>query len=289
MLTQPYHFPWRKIGQGFRHPDYSQHESIDGIGQVEEAKGVLHLFSIWVSCLTSAAVLAQQSTLLTKQASTLDRRIGTNFQVPPAALLSFVRILVVVFTPIYDQVIVPIARNFTGLSMGITMLQRIGTGMSLSVVTALIEMKRLETARDFGLVDMPDVAFPMSMWWLLPPYGLNGITFVSVFVGLQEFFYDQVHDEMRSFGLALYASVIGTGELRSGFLVSVVDRVTESRGESWFVDILNHPHLDYFYWLLAGLGSILFGLYLCVVQSYKKLSVALCDYLALYFTIDTIA
>ncbi|EHA8591436.1 protein NRT1/ PTR FAMILY 5.10-like [Cocos nucifera] len=265
-----------------KHPHYShEHERINGVGQVKEAKGLLQLFPIWATCLTSAVAAAQSSTLFTKQASTLDRRIGTNFQVPPAALLSFIRITVIVFIPVYDRVIVPIARYFTGLPTGITMLQRIGTGMFFSMITmmvaALIEMKRLETARDFGLVDMPNVAIPMSMWWLLPPHVLDGITFVFVFVGLQEFFYDQVPGEMRSLGLALYASVIGTGELLSGFLISVIDKVRGSRGQSWFSDNLNHAHLDYFYWLLAGISSIQLGLYLCAARSYvykKKIPIA---------------
>ncbi|XP_017696860.3 protein NRT1/ PTR FAMILY 5.10-like [Phoenix dactylifera] len=265
-----------------KHSGYSQHESIDDAGQEEEAKGLLQLFPIWAACLTSAAVLGQSTTLFTKQASTLDRRIGTSFQVPPAALQSFVRISLIAFIPVYDRVIVPMARNFTGLPTGITMLQRIGTGLFLSVImmvaAALIEMKRLETARDFGLVDMPDVAIPMSMWWLLPPYVLDGIMFVLTFVGLQEFFYGQVREEMRSLGLAFYSSVLGAGELLSGFLVSVIDKVTGSRGESWFSDNLNHAHLDYFYWLLAGLSSIQLGLFLCFAQSYvykKKVPTAL--------------
>lgn len=157
---------------------------------------MLQLLLVWATCLISAAIHAQALTLFTKQASTLDRRIGTSFQVPPAALLNFIGISATVFIPIHDRFIVPIARNFTGLLTGITMLQRIGTGISLSVimmvVSALVEMERLETARNFGQVDMPDVAIPMSLWWLLPRYVLHGVAFVFFFIGLQEFFYDQL-------------------------------------------------------------------------------------------------
>ena len=193
-----------------RHSGCSQHESMDEVGQEEEAKELLQLFPIGATCLTTAAIFSQATTLFTKQASTLDRRIGTGFQVPPASLGSFVAISTIVFIPIYDRVIVPIARNFTGWPTGITMLQRIGTGISLSVimmvVAALVEMKRLQTARDFGLVDVPDATIPMSIWWLLPLYVLHGITIVFFLIGLQEFFYDQVPDEMRSLGVALHAS-----------------------------------------------------------------------------------
>ncbi|KAG1369885.1 protein NRT1/ PTR FAMILY 5.10-like [Cocos nucifera] len=272
-----------RASQHTRHSGYSQHESIDEVdGQGEEAKGLLQLFPIWATCLTSSVVLSQATTLFIKQASTLDRRIGTGFQVPPASLGSLTGISAIVFIPIYDRVIVPIARNFTGLLTGITMLQRIGTGISFSVimmvVAALVEMKRLQTARDFGLVDMPDATIPMSTWWLLPLYVLNAIVFVLAFVGLQELFYDQVPNEMRSLGLALYASVSGIGEFFGGFLVFVIDKVTGSRGESWFSDNLNHAHLDYFYWLLAVLTFIQLGLYLYFARSYvhkKNVPIAL--------------
>lgn len=206
-----------------KHPDYSQDESADSVGQVEQAKALLRTFPIWATCLISAVVFAQLGTLFIKQASTLDRRVGTRFQVPPAAFQSFTGISAMAFIPIYDRLIVPTARNFTGLPSGITMLQRIGTGIALSVITmvvaALVEMKRLKTARDFGLVDLPNVTIPMSVWWLIPSYVFYGLMHVLIVIGLQEFFYDQVADAMRSLGLALFSSIFGFGDLLSGSLV----------------------------------------------------------------------
>ncbi|CAD5166294.1 unnamed protein product, partial [Musa acuminata subsp. malaccensis] len=118
------------------------------------------------------------------------------------------------------------------------MLQRIGTGMALSlismVIAALVEMKRLKTAREFGLVDQPNARIPMSLWWLVPQYVLFGVADVFTMVGLQEFFYDQVPDALRTLGLALYISIFGIGSFISGFLISVINKTTSRGGESWF-------------------------------------------------------
>ncbi|CAA7396833.1 unnamed protein product [Spirodela intermedia] len=242
----------------------------------ESSPGILRLFPIWASCLMHAVVFAQSSTFFTKQGSTMDRRIGPTFLIPPAALQSFISISVVVFIPIYDRILVPIARAFTGRPSGVTMLQRIGIGLFLSiasiVVAALVEMKRLRTARDFGLVDLPNATIPMSLWWLVPQYVLYGASDVFAMVGLQEFFYDQMPDGLRSLGLALYLSIFGIGSFISSFLVSAIDRASRNNGDSWFSNNLNRGHLDYFYWLITGLSSaaLIFFLYFARLFHYKS-------------------
>ncbi|XP_072966016.1 protein NRT1/ PTR FAMILY 5.10-like [Typha angustifolia] len=242
---------------------------------VDEAKGVLRLFGIWATCLIYATAFVQQS-LFTKQASTLDRRIGSSFQIPPAALQIFINVSVLAFVPIYDRILVPITRKLSKIPSGLTMLQRIGVGIAISlismVIAALVEMKRLKTARDYGLVDQPEVAIPMSLWWMVPQYVLYGMAEVFTLVGLQEFFYDQVPDALRSIGLALYLSIFGVGSFISSILISAIDKQTRKGGDSWFSNNLNRAHLDYFYWLLAGLSA--FGLlafvYCAQAYVYKK-------------------
>ncbi|KAG6490631.1 hypothetical protein ZIOFF_051940 [Zingiber officinale] len=238
----------------------------------EEAKGLFRLFPIWASCLIYAVVLSQASTFFTKQGSTMDRRLGSKFQVPSASLQCFIGISAIAFIPVYDRLLVPLARRFTGEPSGITMLQRIGTGVALSVVVmlvaAFVEMKRLRTCREMGLVDLPDEVIPMSMWWLMPQNVLCGIANVFAVVGLQEFFYDQVPEAFRSLGLAFCLSIFGVGNFISGFIVSAINLITSSQGGSWFPDNLNRAHLDYFYLLLAGLSAVELLIFLCSAQFY---------------------
>ncbi|KAM5574833.1 protein NRT1/ PTR FAMILY 5.10-like [Rosa sericea] len=243
------------------------------IAEVEEAKAVLRLFPIWATCLAYSIVCAQSSTFFTKQGATMDRTIVPGFDIPAASLQSFICLAIMMIIPIYDRILVPMARAFTREPSGITMLQRIGTGMFFSIMTmvvaALVEMKRLQTAKDYDLVDLPSATIPMSIWWLVPQYFLYGLADVFTIVGLQEFFYDQVPNELRSIGLALYLSILGVGNFLSSFLVSVIEEVTSWAGHtSWFSDNLNLAHLDYFYWFLAALSAVGLLAYMYFAKSY---------------------
>ncbi|KAL1542816.1 protein NRT1/ PTR FAMILY 5.12-like [Salvia divinorum] len=248
----------------------------DGLttGDVEDAKSILKLAPIWCSCLGYTIIYAQPSTLFTKQAATLNRHITSAFQIPAASLQHcFIGGSIIISLTIYDRVLVPVARSITKRPSGISTLQRVGTGLALSLVSivfaAAVERRRLEIARDHGLADEPQAVVPMSVWWLAPQYVLSGVADAFAMVGLQEFFYDQVPSELSSVGLALYISILGTGNLVSSFLVSTIQSVTAGNGrEGWFSDNLNRAHLDYFYWLLAGLSVAGLAAFVCSTGSY---------------------
>ncbi|KAF0919315.1 hypothetical protein E2562_029165 [Oryza meyeriana var. granulata] len=222
-------------------------------------KGIVaKLLPIWMTSVVYAVVIAQMTTLFTKQGNTMDRRIvigtgGAGLVVPPAALQSFVSLAIMVTVPVYDRALVPLARRVTKHPSGITTLQRVGAGM---VVAALVEAARLRAAMDAGLLDQPHASVPMSLWWIVPQFVLIGFATVFTLVGLEEFFYDQVPDKLRSVGLAACMSILGVGGYASGMLVSAIDWATRNWGESWFRDNLNRAHLDYFYWFLAGISAL---------------------------------
>ncbi|CAA3015119.1 NRT1 PTR FAMILY -like [Olea europaea subsp. europaea] len=215
--------------------------------KVGEDKGIPRLFPIWATCLVFAIVYAQVFTLFTEQEVTMDESIGPNFKVPAASLLVFISLSTVILIPIYDRILVPFARAITGKPSGIMMLQRIGTGLVFSplsmVIVAVFEMKHLETAQKYGLVNMLEAIVPMSIWWLIPQYLLFGIAEVFAYVGLQEFFYDKVPSGLRSTGLALYSSIFGIGSFLNSCLISTIEKASGGRGRSgWFLDNLNRVH-----------------------------------------------
>ncbi|XP_068659470.1 protein NRT1/ PTR FAMILY 5.10-like isoform X2 [Aristolochia californica] len=248
---------------------------------IMESKEVLQLTPIWVTCLFYGVVNAQPLSLFTKQGGTMDRRVSRDFQVPAAALQSTSSIMMLLLVPIYDGVFVPMTRLFTKLPSGITMLQRIGIGLLLSiasmVVAAVVESRRLEMARELGLVDEGDATVPMSVWWLLPQFVLYGTANVFVYIGSLEFFYGEMPEGLGSVGIALCLATYGIGSFLSGILISAVDMASGAVGKSWFDSNLNRAHLDYFYWLVAASSAIGFGLFIYLAKSYVYKSQRLRD------------
>jgi peptide/histidine transporter 3/4 len=203
---------------------------VDGHG--DDGKGVflVKLLPIWLTSIVFAVVVSQVSTLFTKQSSTMDRRVG-GLVLPAAGLQCLVSFTYIAVLPVYDRMVVPLARRVTG--GGITMLQRIGAGMATAclamAVAALVEARRLRVARDAGLVDRPGATVPMGVWWLVPQHVLVGVAEVLAVIGLEEFFYDQVAGELHSVGLAVSQGVMGVGSYASGALVAAIDWATAAR------------------------------------------------------------
>ena len=90
----------------------------------------------------------------------------------------------------------------------------------------------------------------ISVFWLVPQFVLLGIADVFTLVGLQEYFYDQGPDGMRSLGIAFYLSVVWVVYFLNTLLITIVEKVSEIRGhKTWFTPNPKGYHLDYFYWL----------------------------------------
>ncbi|KAK9995951.1 hypothetical protein SO802_020637 [Lithocarpus litseifolius] len=83
--------------------------------QVEQVKCVMRVIPIWVSASVYCIVLVQQQTYAVFQALQFDRRLGnTNFDIPAASYTVFNMLALTIWIPIYDRIIVPMLRRFTG-------------------------------------------------------------------------------------------------------------------------------------------------------------------------------
>lgn len=251
------------------------------ITKVEELKLILNMIPIWIATLPFGICVAQCTTFFIKQGITLDRKIANDFEMPPASVYGLAATGMMLSVTIYEKILVPKLRKATGNERGINILQRIGIGMLFSIITmvvaALVEKKRLNVVEN----DPKKSSLSMSIFWLAPQYLIIGFGDGFTLVGLQEYFYDQAPDSMRSLGIAFYLSVIGAGNFVSSWLITIVARVTKKGGHGWFGKDLNTSRLDKFYWLLAGITAVnmIFYVFLARRYSYKNVQrVAVVDF-----------
>ena len=178
----------------------------------------------------------------------------------PASLSIFGVLSSLIWVYIYETVLVPLARRYTGKAKGFSQMQRLGTGFALSMLTmvysAILEMKRLAIAQASGLAEQ-NVPVPMSILWQAPSYVLKGAAGVFAGIGMLEFFYDQAPYAMKSLCAAFAQLAVASGAYFNTLIFAVVAVVTTQGGEpGWIPDNLNEGHLDYFFWMMAALSLL---------------------------------
>ncbi|CAK9318776.1 unnamed protein product [Citrullus colocynthis] len=73
---------------------------------MEETKQMLRMIPILICTFIPSTMLAQPQTLFIKQGRTLNRSVGSHFQIPPASLTALVTISMLVNVIIYDRLFV---------------------------------------------------------------------------------------------------------------------------------------------------------------------------------------
>ncbi|OMO97484.1 Proton-dependent oligopeptide transporter family [Corchorus olitorius] len=250
------------------------------VTQVEELKSIIRLLPIWATGIIFSAVYSQMGTLFVLQGNTMDLHMGKSFEIPSASLSLFDTISVIFWVPVYDRLIVPFARKFTGHKNGFTQLQRMAIGLVISIIAMLaagtLELVRLREVKKHNYYELKHM--PMSIFWQVPQYFIIGCAEVFTFIGQLEFFYEQAPDAMRSLCSALSLTTAALGNYLSTFLVNIVTDISTRHGNpGWIPDNLNYGHLHYFFWLLAMLSVLNLGAYLMVARwyTYKKAVVSI--------------
>jgi peptide/histidine transporter 3/4 len=227
---------------------------VSTVHRVEELKSIVRMLPLWAASITLIAAASHNFTFAIQQARTMDRHLTPSFQIPPATMIIFTTLTMLVSLALYDRVFVPLARRHTGRRSGITYFQRMGAGFAVSVlgvmVGAFVETKRRGVAAEHGLLDSPNAVVPISVFWLVPQYALHGMSDALSTVGHMEFLYDQSPESMRSSAAALFWVAGSLGNYLGTVLVTVVQ--SASRGV-WLQDNINRGRLDYYYWLVTFL------------------------------------
>ncbi|XP_051179020.1 protein NRT1/ PTR FAMILY 8.3 [Lolium perenne] len=233
--------------------------SLCTVTQVEELKTLLRMFPVWASFMIFYAVGGQTTSTFIEQGMVMDNCVGP-FAIPPASLSTVSVLSALIWVYIYETVLVPLARHYTGKEKGFSQTQRLGIGFALSMLTmvysAILEMKRLTNAQASGMSGR-NMPAPISILWQGPSYILTGAAGVFAGIGMMEFFYDQAPYTMKSLCAAFAQLAIASGSYFNTIIFGVGAAVTTRGGApGWIPDNLNEGHLDYFFWMMAALSLL---------------------------------
>ncbi|KAI3521728.1 hypothetical protein L1887_11200 [Cichorium endivia] len=248
------------------------------IQQIEEVKCVIKTVPIWVSSIIYNVSINQMHTYTVLQALQSDRRLKPiAFRVPAASYIVFQMLALTLWIPIYDQIVVPCLRKITNKRQGISLLQRIGVGAGIAIITmlvaGLVETKRRDEAHSkptLGFERGKGAISSMSGYWLIFQLSIAGLSEGFAAIGFVEFFYKQFPENMRSFAGSFLFCGSAMSSYLSSFLISVVHRTTGDGGSrNWLAEDLNEAKLDYYYYLCMGLEVLNFAYFLMVARWYK--------------------
>uniref|UniRef100_A0ACD5WA47 Uncharacterized protein n=1 Tax=Avena sativa TaxID=4498 RepID=A0ACD5WA47_AVESA len=218
------------------------------VQQVEEVKCLARIIPVWSAGMVYFVVVTQLGTYVVLQAAQTDRRISakSSFEIPQGSFVVFQMLALTLWIPVYDRFLVPLLRRITKREGGITLLQRIGIGLALSVVTMLVAAAVERRRRQIG----PGSPM-MSCFWLVPQQALAGLSEAFGAIAQTEFYYRQFPEHMRSVAGALYFLGWALAAYASGFMVTVVHRTT-----GWLAQDLDEGRVDLFYLVTAAIAAV---------------------------------
>jgi dipeptide/tripeptide permease len=236
--------------------------SVCSATKVEETKSVLGVLPLFLSSIIGYMPDIIVFTFTVQQGGMTDTRLGS-INVSPATLFIIPTAFQMAMLAVYDRFLVPFLRRRTGLAGGVTHLQRVGVGFVSvtlsSVIAAVVEKKRKE-----------DLEKKMSLFWLAPQFLLLGVSDVTSFTGLLEFFNSEAPRGMKSIATALFWCDLGLASLMATLLVEVVNVVTRRGQQGGWLEgaSLDDGRLDLFYWVVAAVGTLGFVNYVYWAKKY---------------------
>ncbi|KAK9022321.1 hypothetical protein V6N11_002596 [Hibiscus sabdariffa] len=234
---------------------------ICSVQQVEDLKTLIRIFPLWASSVFLATPIAIQANMSVLQALSMDRHLGSNFKIPAGSITILVFISCATFIALLDRFLFPTWQTLTGRPL--TPLERIGTGHAFNIlstiISALVESKRLKTAHD-----NQQGAVPMLALWLFPQLILVGVGEAFHLPGNVLFYYQEFPASMKSTATSMMSIVIGIAFYFSTALVDLIRNVT-----GWLPADINHGRLDNVYWTFVVLGLLNFGYFLLCAKFYK--------------------
>ncbi|KAK4277000.1 hypothetical protein QN277_015074 [Acacia crassicarpa] len=242
------------------------------VDQVEELKVIFKVFPIWISGIMLAVGLSQNS-FVVLEASSMDRHITSNFQIPAGSFDTFMLVSVVICIVFYDRVFVFMASRIMGRPTRVGVKLKMGLGMFSSCLAiasmAAVESIRRKTAVEQGYSEHPEAAVNISAMWLLPKEILDGIAEAFNPVGQNEFYLTEMPQSLSCMASSLVGLGTSAGSLVTSLILNLVDKFSSSGGNvSWLSSNINKGHYEYYYGLLCVLCLLNFVYYLYCSRAY---------------------
>lgn len=203
------------------------------------------------------------------------------FKIPAAWLTLFDIVFLLAFIPLMDRVIYPC---FDRRNINIPLFARMGLGMFFAVL-AMVVAGSLETFRLY-VVNVKNETFiqiignttfyAADMWifWQIPQYSLIGLSEVFASVAGLEFAYRHAPKSMQSIVMGLFSMSTGVGSFLGTGLLNAFRHV-------WLVDKdagnINFGHLDYYFYLLAGIQFVAFIFFVIFAKVSKPMTAPLIE------------
>ncbi|XP_017973961.1 PREDICTED: protein NRT1/ PTR FAMILY 2.10 [Theobroma cacao] len=248
--------------------------------KVEEIKCVIRVVPIWAAGIIYYVAMVQQQTYVVFQALQSNRHLGnTGFNIPAASYGIFIMIGLTIWIPIYDRIIVPWLQRYTKKEGGITLLQKMGIGMVLAIVTmllsAIVEDRRRAFAlsKPIGIDSRRRAISSLSAMWYIPQLTLIGLSEAFTIIALMEFYYKQFPENMRSIAGSFTHIGFALANYLNSILISVVHKITKvAPTGDWLPEDLNKGKLDYIYYLVAALEVLNLGYFIMCAKwcKYKE-------------------
>lgn len=144
-----------------------------------------------------------------------------------------------------------------------------GIGAAFSIL-AMVAAGMVERMRRGSAAMQPDGIAHMSAMWLAPQLALMGLAEAFNAVAQIEFFNKEMPEHMSSVANALVSCSVAGASYFSAILVNVVHNTTGGHGRpDWLANDINVGKLEYFYFLIAGLGVLNMMYFMWVARDYK--------------------
>ncbi|KAH9719854.1 protein NRT1/ PTR FAMILY 2.8 [Citrus sinensis] len=227
--------------------------------QVEQLKCLIAILPVCVSGIACFISMDQQNTFGILQAIQMNKSVGPHFKMPPAWMNITSMLALSLWILIYERLYIPVATKIAGKVKRLTLQQRIKTGIVMSILCMLVAGSVEKRRRELALKHDSFVS-PMSLLILLPQYALSGLTEAFAAVAIMEFFTNQMPESMRTVAGAAFFLSLSVASYVSSLVINIIHRVTKRTGNSPWLGghDLNKNRLDYYYYIIAGLGAVNF-------------------------------